>query len=211
VARARLKALGFTVAEDTQPDDVITPNRVIETSPSAGTRDVQKGTQVRIVLSSGRQRIEMPTVTGLSTAEARSILTGAKLDVQTREQESDQDPGVVLAQSVAGGTQVAEGSTITITVAKAPAKVDVPDVVGATENVATTRLTTAGFSPTTADAATTDQAQDGRVLKQSPSGKAKKGATVTITVGRYAPATTPTPPPDGTAPGTPTTPAPPPV
>jgi serine/threonine-protein kinase len=71
---------------------------------------------VNITVSSGL--VQVPLVTGLSEAQARSDLAQAGFEAQVVEQN---DPsiteGTVLAQSPKAGSDLARGSTVTITVA----------------------------------------------------------------------------------------------
>ena len=47
------------------------------------------------------------------------------------DKESDtKDPGTVLSQNPKGGAQIDSGTTVALTVAKAPSQVPVPDVTG---------------------------------------------------------------------------------
>jgi len=89
----------------------------------------------------------------------------------------------------------------------------VPGVVGKSEALAAAALGEAGFKPVTAQASTTEPAQVGAVLKQSPAGgtHARKGSSVTISVGVLAPSTPTTPTPPATPPTTTTTTTPPPA
>jgi serine/threonine-protein kinase len=70
----------------------------------------------------------------------------------------------------------------------------VPTVVGAAEAVALAHLKHDGFVPNTEDRTTSEQAQVGVVLEQSPEGgaHARKGSTVTIVVGKLGTPTTTT-------------------
>jgi beta-lactam-binding protein with PASTA domain len=102
------------------------------------------------------------------------------------------------------------GGKVNLTVAKAPKEVAVPGVVGQNEASAAAALGRAGFTPRTVTAPTAEPTQVGVVLKQSPSAgrQARRGATVTITVGAPGPQTTPTGPTGPTSttpPGTTTT------
>ena len=83
-----------------------------------------------------------------------------------------------------------------------------PDVVGQSQTLAAVALGQAGFKPKTASAQTSEAAQVGMVLRQSPAAgsQAPKGTVVTITIGVLGPETTPTTP-TTTTPTTPTPPA----
>jgi beta-lactam-binding protein with PASTA domain len=126
-------------------------------------------------------------VVGQSRESARSTLESAGFAVDVTEQvSSDSDPGTVLSQNPTSGTSAGKGSTVTITVAKAPPQTDVPDVTGQRRGPATAQLRSAGFKVSVQEDAVEDQAQDGVVIAQDPGpGKADEGSTVTITIGRF--------------------------
>jgi serine/threonine-protein kinase len=186
-ARKQLTDLGFTISEERATSDTVTENRVIETRPPVG-QELDKGSQVVLVLSSGKERVAVPKVVDLTEDEARSTLEALGFKVTAKEQETTDTTkvGEVLAQDPAASGNRAKGSTVTITVGKEPAEVDVPDVTGQGRLAATAALTKAGFEVTQAPQPTGDRSQDLHVISQDPSGsKAKKGSTVTITVGQY--------------------------
>jgi beta-lactam-binding protein with PASTA domain/predicted Ser/Thr protein kinase len=188
-ARKKLTELGFNVAEEQTTSDTVKQNRVISTRPDIG-RELQKGTTVTIVVSSGKERVIVPKVVDVKEDEARSTLEGLGFTVVTKEQEStDKDAGMVLAQSPVADGKLAKGGTVTITVAKEPEPVDVPDVTGQGPNAATKALEKAGFAVTQSltPVPTGDKTENGRVVGQDPAsgGQAKKGSSVTISVGQY--------------------------
>ena len=190
-ARKQLTDLGFDVAEEQEASDTIGENRVIGTRPVAG-QELDKGTRVVLVLSTGKERVAVPKVTGLSEDEARSTLEAQGFKVSSTEEETDDTTkvGQVLAQKPESGT-LPKGGTVTLTVGKEPAEVDVPSVVGEGRLAAAQALEKAGFKVTTVPQDTSDQTQSLHVISQDPAGgKAKKGSTVTITYGNYVPSTT---------------------
>jgi serine/threonine-protein kinase len=192
-ARAKLQQLGFGVTEREQPDDAVGENRVIETSPSASGQ-LEKGQTVTLVVSTGKERVQVPDVTGRPRDEATSTLEAAGLHPVVREQESgDKDPGTVLSQDPPSGKGVRKGTTVTITVAKEPQDQAVPSVVDRTEAQAVEDLSGAGFKIRERQRPVDDPAQDGKVLDQNPPAgkKVKKGATVTITIGTFDPTQAP--------------------
>jgi len=99
----------------------------------------------------------------------------------------------VLAQSPAAGGSVHAGQKVELTVAKAPKEITVPEVEGAAQAAAAAHLKDAGFTSKVVSVPSTEPAQVGVVLKQSPAAgtKARKGATVTLTVGAQLTTTTP--------------------
>jgi serine/threonine protein kinase/beta-lactam-binding protein with PASTA domain len=155
--------------------------------PPAG-EIVDEGSQVEVRVSKGVRQVGVPDVLGQSESSATAELEAAGFEVSTTEAPSDSVPeGLVSAQSPSAGTEVAKGSTVTITISTGPELVDVPDVIG--EDIATARamIRDAGLRPSTVFQDVDDPAQDGEVLDQDPSGtsQASPGSTVTILVGRF--------------------------
>jgi eukaryotic-like serine/threonine-protein kinase len=125
-------------------------------------------------------------VIGAAAASARSELRAAGLKVTTIGVVSQESPGTVISQSPRAGADVRKGSRVLLTVSTGPAKVDVPDVSGLDEAAARVELERAGFVVRVTDESTTDPAQDGIVIRQTPAGGsgAQDGDAVTIVVGR---------------------------
>jgi beta-lactam-binding protein with PASTA domain/predicted Ser/Thr protein kinase len=204
---------GFKVTEQRQNSDTVRSGRVISTTPGALTQ-AELGSKVIVLISSGKEKAAVPDVVGQNETDARDALESAGFQVSTKEQEDDTvDPGTVLAQTPAPATQAAKGSRVTLTVAKQPKQVTVPDVTGQAVDAAFNALADAGLVPQQVSKDVTVKGQDGVVLSQNPSGggKADRGSRVVVTVGSYtAPPTTPTTPPATTPPPETTT-TPPPV
>jgi serine/threonine-protein kinase len=206
----RLRAAGFKPSRKDQPSATVALGRVIGTEPPAGT-ELQVGSPVAVLVSSGPAQVRVPDVTGDSKrgAEAALAAVGLALGTVTQQVSSGQAPGSVLSQSPRAGSSVPSGSKVDVTIAKASNEVAVPRVLGQSETQAAAALGGAGFIPTVVTTTTTEQSKVGVVLKQSPSAGhvARKGSTVTLTVGALATEPTPTTPtPTTTTPTTPTTP-----
>jgi serine/threonine-protein kinase len=202
-AEARLREAGFPSERRAEFSDTVKNGRVIETSPSAGS-NVRKGTTVTLVVSRGKEKVQVPDVVGSSREDAERTLQDAGFQVSASEEESeDEDPGTVLRQDPAAGAQIAKGKTVSIVVAKAPADVPVPGVIDATEDDATQALEDAGFQVEVERTPVETPDEDGIVTDQDPDPDTPrpKGSTVTITVGRFEPAD---PEPTATATPTPT-------
>ena len=207
-AMAALQAAGLKPTTQSQASTKVKQGVVISTDPTAGT-ELQEGSPVTVVVSSGPQQVAVPEVTGSSEAEAKATLkaAGLKLGTVTQQSSNEQTAGTVLSQSPVSGTQLAAGQAVNLTVAQAPKEVSVPEVVGQNETQAAAALGRAGFNPKSVSRTVTDASQVGVVLKQSPAGgqMAPRGATVTIAVGELAPAGTGSTPTTTTPPATTTT------
>jgi serine/threonine-protein kinase len=207
-AVAKLKKAGFKPTTKKESSSTISAGRVIGTEPSAGT-ELQEGSAVTVLVSSGPAPVRVPDVVGGSLSAAEATLTNVELGVGTVTQRvsSSDSPGTVLSQSPTTGSSLHAGDKVNLTVAQAPKESAVPNVVGQSETKAAAALEQAGFKPKAVSQSTTEPAQAGMVLEQNPAGgaKARKGATVTITVGVL---TTTTTTPTTTTTTTPTPPAP---
>jgi eukaryotic-like serine/threonine-protein kinase len=208
-AAATLSSAGFKPTRKAQASKEVPSGTVIATEPPANT-EVQAGRAVTMLVSSGPEPVGVPDLTGqtLTAAEATLKNDGLTLGAITHKTSSTQQPETVLAQSPVSGKSIPAGGRVNLTVAQEPKEKPVPSVLGATEVHAEDVLEKAGFVPVVVTEPTTEAAQVGHVLKQSPAAAAHaaKGANVTITIGALAQQTTPT---TTTPPTTTPTPAPP--
>jgi eukaryotic-like serine/threonine-protein kinase len=187
-AAKKLKSLGFKVTEEEQTDDTVPHDHVIETRPPEGTQ-LDRGTRITLIVSTGPEQAEVPSEVGKTLDDARTDLENAGFKVSVKRQESQTaDPDTVLSQDPASG-QHDKGSTVTLTVAKQPSDAAVPDETGQQDTDAVSALQDAGFKVDITRQDTQNLDEDGIVLTQDPhSGRAKKGSTVKIVVGRFNPA-----------------------
>jgi beta-lactam-binding protein with PASTA domain len=216
-ALTRLRASGFKPTTRSQPSASIAQGRVIATDPPAGT-ELQVGSPVTVLVSSGPAQVRVPDVSGDSQpgAEAALSAVGLTLGSVSQQVSTAQPPGNVISQSPSAGSSVRTGEKVNIVLAKTSTEVAVPKVVGQSETQASAALGGAGFTPVVVTTPTTEEGQVGVVLKQSPTAgkQARKGSTVTLTVGvrgeqTTTTTTTTTPTTPTTTTTTPATPAPP--
>jgi serine/threonine-protein kinase len=208
-AKSTIKAQQFRIGHIFhQSSTVYSTGQVINTDPVAGT-SLTVGDKVDLFVSTGPPKTAVPDVTGENEGQAKSVLQGANFNVKVVPQTSSSaTPGTVISQTPVAGTREVPGTIVTIVVAKAPPTATVPNVRGQQASAATSTLKQAGFKVSQQQRNVTDQSQNGVVLSENPprGTSAKKGSTVTITVGHYigGPPTTPTTP-TTTTPTTPTT------
>jgi serine/threonine-protein kinase len=194
-AMATLRGAHFKTKTKLEASKTVEAGHVIATTPSAET-EVQEGSAITLLVSSGPAPVHVPDVVGSTREAAEATLTNAELEVGTvtKQVSSTEPAGTVLVQSPTTGNSVRAGTKVNLTIAKAPKEVAVPNVVGAAEAVAAAALQHAGFTSKPEPRTTSEQAQAGVVLEQSPAAgtRARKGTTVTIVVGKLAATTTPT-------------------
>ncbi|MFD7652491.1 Stk1 family PASTA domain-containing Ser/Thr kinase [Actinosynnema sp. NPDC059797] len=160
--------------------------KVVATDPPVGT-GVEKGAKITILVGKSAEQIEVPTVKGLTPQDAQKKLEadkwGFEQATETIEVEDPAQVGKVVAQAPEAGTTAAKGSTITVTIGRAPDTVQLPDVTGQTVANARATLEGNGFKVQTKDV---DSAEEqGRVVAQNPDpGRAEKGTLVTLSVSK---------------------------
>jgi eukaryotic-like serine/threonine-protein kinase len=186
-ARARLRRAGFAIDERREASETVAAGRVVTTEPTPGSQ-LERGSSVTLVLSTGPEQVEVPSVVGKDVEDARSELdeVGLTADVE-REESDDEEPGTVLRQTPGAETEVDAGSSVTLVVAEEPEQVEVPRVVGRKEAEAVSALSSAGLEVEIEERAVDSPSEDGEVLSQNPGAgrKLDRGRRVTIVVGRF--------------------------
>jgi serine/threonine-protein kinase len=163
---------GFKVEVRQGASDRVDEGDAIRTNPPGGTQ-AEVGSRVLLFVSTGPREVEVPDVIDLARESAEATLNRAGLGFTIREQESEQDPGTVIAQDPVGGTVVDKGSRVQLTVAKEPERVEVPNVVGFSRETAEDTLRDVGLRPVVVEEETDDPSAVDQVLRQSPGGRAE--------------------------------------
>ena len=140
VATQTISALGLTPDVEYEANATVPEGIVIETFPEEGTR-VAPGEPVRIVVSSGIARFDLPDVRNIDIADARAVLEerGLVVDSIVDTYSPSLEEGLVMATTPQPDTPVRPGDAITITVSNG--KVLIPNVVGLTVGEANPFLT----------------------------------------------------------------------
>ncbi|MFR4189950.1 MAG: PASTA domain-containing protein, partial [Corynebacterium variabile] len=99
-----------------EPSDSVEAGKITSQSPGQGSQ-VSKGTEVAITVSTGAEKVRVPTVSGQQLDAARDNLEGAGFTVNVQMVDSTEPENQVLSASDEG-TQQPKGSTITITVSR---------------------------------------------------------------------------------------------
>lgn len=98
--------------------NTILPGNAIETRPASGNR-IPRGSQVDLIISSGKEQVEVGNYVGEDYETVRRLLTHADFIVERRDlwTNDDSQVGVILDQSIPAGTAVVPSQTpITLTV-----------------------------------------------------------------------------------------------
>ncbi|MFG2387496.1 Stk1 family PASTA domain-containing Ser/Thr kinase [Streptomyces lavendulae] len=138
------KSMGLTVEKEAEEPCKDQPKgTVCSQSPAADTK-VDKGSTVKVKVSSGAPKVAVIDVLRLPFAEAEAQLKAKEFQVEKKLVESDSaTPGTVTDQNPKAGSQAEQGSVITLTVVKEVAKGIVPELSGKTKEEAVKLLQTA--------------------------------------------------------------------
>lgn len=181
-ARSELQAAGFTIGTETEvynPD--VEAGNVVSTDPAAGVQ-AAKGSSVNITISKGTEQVTVPDLRGMSADEAQRVLASYGLNGQQGDTvfSDDVEENRVAQQDTAAGTTAYKGDTITFHLSKGPETASVPNVQGLDFETARDRLEAAGF--TVSLQWRDDSAAANTVIRQSVTGTAKLGTTITLTI-----------------------------
>ncbi len=119
-----LRAAGFSNISVEEVADDAAAGTVIGTTPAAGT-PITASSEIVLRVSTGPaepETVTVPNVVEQAEAAATAALRGQGFTVDVRDTPAgdQEDVGVVLSQSPSANAQAAPGSTITITVGRAP-------------------------------------------------------------------------------------------
>ncbi|MER6525483.1 Stk1 family PASTA domain-containing Ser/Thr kinase [Streptomyces sp. NPDC001508] len=176
---------GLTVTTSKKPCENQPKGKVCSQNPDPET-DVDKGSSVSLVISTGAPKVAVPNVINKDVDTATQQLEDKGFEVKTTETESQQTAGTVLSQNPDPGTELEKASTVTLEVAKEVAKSTVPDVVGKTCDEAKAQMTANNLVGNCTETPVTDASQDGKVISTDPQANQQvdKNSQVTITVGK---------------------------
>jgi eukaryotic-like serine/threonine-protein kinase len=174
---------GFKVAIKAVPSPA-PRDQVVEQDPiptDRGGGKAEEGSTVTLSVSSGPAIVAVPSVVGLSQAEATKRLENAGFKVTVQQQFSKTvRRGGVIGTTPPAGTQLSTLQPVTLLVSRGANTVVVPNVVGLNDQQALAALSNAGLSGTEVQKDSTEPA--GKVLSQSPGAgkRVGRGSQVTI-------------------------------
>lgn len=117
-ARNTAEALGITLKEETENSDTVESGIIIKQDTAVGTL-VKSGDTVTVHVSSGVEKVKVPTVVGMDEGTALATLKNAGLNPKvTYESNEEKEDGKVISQSIDENTETAKNSEITIVVNK---------------------------------------------------------------------------------------------
>lgn len=136
----------------------------------------------------GPQGIPVPDLAGKTQAEAEALITEAGFVVGdvTEEPSKEVEAGLVLTQSPVANATAEKESAVSFVLSSGPKRMEVPEVVGLSEDEAVDLITSAGFTPDPQPNEFSDKVDAGNVISQSPDAgeEADEGSAVQYVVSR---------------------------
>ena len=186
-ANAAFSALGLTsVVTEKRYSEEIPEGRIIETLPNGGGR-VDANGQVKIILSKGPERYEIPSLAGLTPEAAVNLLAKfpVKIGEQTEVFNTTTPKGYVISSTPSAGEKVKRDSIINLTISKGVETINLDSYIGKSGEQALNELTDAGFE-VDSKYAYDEKVLSGAIISQSPAGgtPAPKGSKISLVISK---------------------------
>jgi serine/threonine-protein kinase len=184
-----LQNRGFEVDIVNVENPSVERNTVAAQDPRPNT-EAPEGSTVTITVSTGPGEATVPTVAGLATDEAEAQLEDAGFESRVERQFSDRvERGRVIGTRPEAGSVVERGTTVVLLVSRGVQQVEVPDVVGESEDNARAALEDAGLSAGNVTEQENAEEEPGTVLEQDPAagGQIDRGSAVDLVVAAAPP------------------------
>jgi len=139
--------LNVEIFEEETPD--VPDGQVMTTAPGPG-EVTMRGTTVVIRVARNTNEVAVPNVRGKTLTDARETLTSTRLNTQVKRTFDNSVPeGTVVGFLPVTGTLVPPGSSVTLLVSAGTldTAIEVPRVIGLTEDAARSALEQMGFNP----------------------------------------------------------------
>jgi eukaryotic-like serine/threonine-protein kinase len=194
-AEAKLEEAGFDPRLESVNSKDVEEGLVIKSEPPGG-QTTTKGSEVVLKVSSGPKLAKVPVLVGSQRSLAVQQIRGRGFVPSVEEVEDSAPAGQVIRQAPSAGSQLPPGSTVSIAVSKGEEKATAPNVIGKERAEAVEAVREAGLKPVVQEQETEVPSQVGRITDQfpPPGSEVKPGSTVTLVVGKAAPASAETEP-----------------
>ena len=187
-AKSQIEAAGleWELNPEKVASDTVDKDAVASTDPAGGAQ-AEKGSTVRVTISSGPDSVTLPdNLVGMSPDDARQAVEalGLKWEVNSSKVASDTvAEGKVAQTNPSPGSKVKAGQTITAYLSSGSDQVEVPDLVGMSQDQARSALKAVGLELGNVTTVDSDKDKD-RIVSQDPENgsKVKKGTAIAVSI-----------------------------
>ncbi|WP_249138619.1 Stk1 family PASTA domain-containing Ser/Thr kinase [Phycicoccus avicenniae] len=185
-AMTAVEEASLTAAVQEAFSEDVAAGTVISVAPGVGDT-VARGSEVVLTVSKGKERYEVPDLTGSTRAEAERRLgeTNLALGEVGRAFSEDVPEGQVISMDPEPGTSLRRDAEVGLTLSRGRQPIEVPDVTGSPAGDAESALTDLGLQVERGEAQNSRSVPEGSVVSQSPDdGTLFRGDTVTVVVSK---------------------------
>lgn len=187
-AKTQIEAAGFVweLNPEKVASDSVEEGSVASTDPAGGTQ-AEKGSTVRVTISSGPDSVVLPdNLVGMTPEDARKAIEalGLKWELDSSKVASDTvAEGKVAQTNPSPGSKVKAGQTIRVYLSSGSDEVEVPDLDGMSQDQARSALKAVGLELGNVTSVDSEKDKD-RIVAQDPvtGTKVKKGTTIGVSV-----------------------------
>ena len=182
-----LSPLGLTsIVIERRFSEDIPDGHVIESTPAGGGR-IEQGGEVKLVISKGPERYNIPNLANLTPDAATSKLSQYPLSIQPNIEEFNAviPKGYVIGSDPIAGTQVKRDTAVTLHISKGIEQVALASYIGKSGDQALNEIEGAGFQ-VNSTYAFSETVLAGEVISQTPNGggSINKGAKVSLVISK---------------------------
>ncbi len=186
-AKTQITSLGLLTDVSSQDFSEDVDKGLVITSIPGGGGHLPKNGTVHLVLSKGKERISVPSISGMTQDAATTSLINAGLKVGNISQAFDMKIplGMVINGNPTASSLVRRNSIVDLVISKGVEQIQLTSYVGKSSDQATNELTDAGFKVKNSYAYS-ESVPAGAVISQSPdtAATADKGSTITVVISR---------------------------
>ena len=160
--------------------------KVLTSDPAGGGRVAIAGT-VNLIISKGKDRIEVPNLVGLTVESATAVLKSNSLKIGrvTEKYNYTLEAGLIIDGNPSSGSPVRQDSSIDLIISQGPEQVELTNFQGKTSDQAQSELTAAGLIASS-KYEYSDTIPIGTVISQTPSDVSTvgKGEKITLIISK---------------------------
>jgi eukaryotic-like serine/threonine-protein kinase len=187
-ARETAAARGFEVSAVGWKYDASLPDSSVATQQPEARKMLRRGRTIRLVLSRGLEKIEIPYLVGLSAVQAINLLSRMGLTVSRMDSLASDSValGCVICSKPASGSKLARGGAVKLTLSRGPTegKMLMPELIGRKLVEVQSQLVGQGIVIGEVKYISGQAAEPGTIILQAPQPGfvIKRGDTVNVAV-----------------------------
>ena len=186
-AGALLSGEGLQYSTNEVHDEIVAAGLAVGTDPDA-PGEIRRYQPVTLLISMGPELFDVPNVVQRTVEAASENIADAGLAVGavTEEHSETVESGKIISQFPAPDTQLRRDAAVNLVVSLGPAPVEIPSVIGKSEDEAVKILEESGLTAEILpEQVNSRDAPAGAVAAQTPaSGLAARGSAVTLTISK---------------------------